>query len=169
MPKHFLFFRSSRRLFVVLLVAVPVLFAGFLVSARTWRARDVLTNPGAKASSTVASGIQPHQEAQDQAPIESLEGELITVGPNGFEPTQINRPSGPFVLLIQNRSGTDLGPLMLEAEESGLPTPISKIAEARIDRQRLDYGERLELPPGRYRLRQSENSHWSFGIAITAR
>jgi hypothetical protein len=170
-PKQLHFFRSSRRPPVLLLVIILVLFAAFVVSARTWLADDVLTMPVEPSSiSGETKGTQPHEKAQEQTrtetPAEQLEVELITVGPNGFEPAQINRPPGPFILLIQNRSGTDLGPLRLEAEESGRPAPVSRIAEAQIDKERHDYGERLDLAPGRYRLRQSERSAWSFRIAI---
>lgn len=175
MQKQFSFLRVSRRVLVVLLVTILVLFAALIVSARTWLKNDGSPNPFAPSrTSTAVKGIPPEAgEAQSQSPTaaqtEPLEVELITVGPNGFEPALIKRPAGPFILVIQNRSGTDLGPLLLETEESGRPTPANRIASARIDRERLDYSEMLELPSGNYRLRQSENTAWSFRISLTPR
>ena len=104
---------------------------------------------------------------QIQTPSERIEAELITVRPTGFDPSEIRRRPGPFFLVIENRSGTDLGPLLLEPDEVGLPAPVSQIAQARIDRERLNYGERLELLPGRYRLGQQGGTGWSFIIRIT--
>jgi hypothetical protein len=175
MKTQFSFSRLSRPVFVVSLVTVLVLFAAYIVSARTWLKNDGSRKPLAQPrTSTGSKIIQPEAgQAQSQSPTaaqpEQLEVELITVGPNGFEPALIKRPAGPFLLVIQNRSGTDLGPLLLEADESGRPTPGNRIASARIDRERLDYSELLELPSGNYRLRQSENSAWSFRISLTPR
>src|SRR5688572_29623754 len=40
----------------------------------------------------------------------SVETELITLRPNGFEPAEVTRPAGEFILMVENRSGrpTDL-------------------------------------------------------------
>ena len=170
MQRQLHFPRSSRCLIVLSPVAILVLVGAFVVSARTWLVNAVLTT-SLEPPPSVNNVIQPPGQAQNQSqtPTEQLEAELITVRPNGFEPAQINRPPGPFVLLIQNRSGTDLGPLRLESEEFDRAAPVSRIAGARIDKERQDYVERLELPPGRYRLRQSGKSGWSFGIAVTPR
>lgn len=112
----------------------------------------------------------PQSPAQPLSQVnERIEAELVTVRPTGFDPGEIIRGPGPFFLVIENRSGTDLGPLRLEAEAAGLPLPASRIAEARIDKEKHNYGERLQLPPGRYRLRQQGGTAWSFMITITPR
>src|SRR6266496_3191544 len=33
-----------------------------------------------------------------------VEGEVIAIRPSGFEPKQINRPAGPFALVVSNES-----------------------------------------------------------------
>lgn len=115
------------------------------------------------------SNPQPLGGTPSLVPSERLEAELITVRPTGFDPAEIRRPLGAFILMIENRSGTDLGPLRLEAVETGQPTPASRISQTRISKEMLNYGERLELPPGYYRLRQIENPGWSFTISISSR
>src|SRR5438067_1967408 len=51
------------------------------------------------ASSSASSPIQGNPQKQ------RIEAELISIRPSGFEPTQITRPKGPFLLAIENRSG----------------------------------------------------------------
>jgi len=42
---------------------------------------------------------------QRTRPIADFEAELITITPHGFEPREIMRPQGRFLLMIDNRSG----------------------------------------------------------------
>jgi hypothetical protein len=37
--------------------------------------------------------------------IANIEAELVTVTPHGFEPQEITRPPGPFLLMLDNHSG----------------------------------------------------------------
>lgn len=124
----------------------------------------------AKAKLAVAETTAKAQArglSQVQTSSEHIEAELVTVRPTGFDPVEIRRGPGPFFLAIENRSGTDLGPLSLVADAAGLPAPASRIAEARINKEKHNYGERLVLPPGRYRLGQQGGAGWSFVITIT--
>jgi hypothetical protein len=45
--------------------------------------------------------------AQGQSPQAPFQAELITTTPAGFEPTEITRPHGRFLLAIDNRSGLE--------------------------------------------------------------
>ena len=110
------------RLFLALLL---VLVSGALILAH-WNRGDVPT----------AGGVM----AQGQSPQTPLQAELITVTPAGFEPAEITRPQGRFLLAIDNRSGLDeidfhLAPARLRdgraLRERGL---LLKAIDARLNR-----------------------------------
>src|SRR6266508_4488481 len=61
-------------------------------------ARKLGRNPNSKLIIPVAV-----QEPQ----IGRIESELITITPRGFEPKEITRPTGEFLLVINNRSGLE--------------------------------------------------------------
>ena len=65
--------------------------------------------------------------AQGQRPQAPFQAELITTTPAGFEPTEITRPHGRFLLAIDNRSGLDELDLYLERETGGrVNVPLSR-------------------------------------------
>ena len=47
------------------------------------------------------------------------ESEVVTITPEGFEPQEIVRPPGPFLLFVTNSSGFDSLNLNLETETHG--------------------------------------------------
>jgi hypothetical protein len=145
----------SRRKAQYVVCALLCLTIAIVVGARR-RLRNEVTRLVPQSSAQPASQVNEH-----------IEAELVTVTPTGFDPGEIRRGPGPFLLAIENRSGTDLGPLSLVADIAGLPVPVSRIAEARINKENHNYSERLVLLPGRYRLRQQGGAGWSFLITIT--
>ena len=108
---------------VLLLLILLVVFAVF-ISAR-WK----------------TDSSQPVPHAEDRA---QPEAELVTITPTGFEPGQINRLQGPFILAVDNRSGLDEVELYLE-RETGSRTDVQ------LSRKRkLAWREIIDLPAGRY-------------------
>jgi hypothetical protein len=94
--------------------------------------------------------------------IERLDVEVITVRPNGFERVQITRPKGLFGIAVENRSG--LGEVVLQLNrEAG-----SRLHEVRLSREKLNWKEGLDLPPGHYVLTEANNPNWLCRITITA-
>jgi len=53
----------------------------------------------ATVSGPTSLSLQQNSEKQ------TVQAELVTILPTGFEPGQITRPRGRFLLLVQNRSG----------------------------------------------------------------
>jgi hypothetical protein len=92
-----------------------------------------------------------------------LESEIVTVTPAGFEPAEITRPRGRFLLGVDNRSGLEDIQLRLERVD-GSRVPV---VEAR--KRRLSWREEVELPPGRYVIRESNHREWNCLITITSR
>lgn len=94
---------------------------------------------------------------------ERVEAELITIRPTGFEPAQITRAGGRFVLAVDNRSGFEEVDLQLNRETG------SREREALVHRKQLDWREFVDLPPGRYVLKEVNHPDWACLITITRR
>jgi hypothetical protein len=102
--------------------------------------------------------------APAQAPASRLEVELLTVTSDGFTPKVINRPPGPFILLLDNQSGEELDALQLDPEgASHLPAHLLREAVHRgISRST----RQLDLPPGSYIFQQAGRANWSCSIVV---
>jgi hypothetical protein len=93
---------------------------------------------------------------------ENVEVELITILPNGFEPGEIVRQAGSFVLMFDNQSG--LQPLDFRLERSGMP----RVAELRL-RRKTDSTAILNLPHGEYRVTEANHPEWNLKLTLTKR
>lgn len=88
-----------------------------------------------------------------------LEAERITVREWGFEPNEINRGPGPFLLGIQNQSG-------LEEIEISLVDSGNSRRKLPVTRNALMWKERVNLPPGTYLIKESGHPEWECRITI---
>jgi hypothetical protein len=94
-----------------------------------------------------------------QAPIQA---ELITITPAGFEPAELTRPKGRFLLALDNQSGLDEVEFYFERETGGrVNVPLSR-------RGKLAWREIIDLTPGTYILRATNDESWRCRIRITA-
>ena len=107
-----------------------------------------------KRISTEAATVVQGQQTPVQA-------ELITITPTGFEPAELTRPKGRFLFAIDNRSGLDEIEFYLERETGGrVNVPISR-------RGKLAWREIVDLPPGTYILRATNDQSWRCRLTIT--
>jgi hypothetical protein len=90
-----------------------------------------------------------------------VEAELITILPTGFEPAQITRPSGRFLLAVENRSGVRQIDFQLSAESG------SRILEVSRTWERADWSDVVNPPPGRYVITERNHPAWQCVITIT--
>lgn len=103
---------------------------------------------------------------QSQSPgnsVAELEAELVTATPTGFEPAEITRPQGRFLLAVDNRSGLNDLDLYLERETEG------RVNVALGRRGKLKWREVLDLPPGHYFLRATNDATWRCSLTLTSR
>ena len=91
------------------------------------------------------------------------EVEQITLQLNGFNPGQITRPEGRFILSVHNRSGLDNIKLQF-GQENG-----SRVPALESRKRRLSWADEVDLPPGRYVLSEVSHPRWRCLITITAR
>lgn len=97
----------------------------------------------------------------DQNPEAPVQAELITITPTGFEPTELTRPRGKFLLALDNRSGLDEVDFYFEREAGGrVNVPLSR-------RGKLAWREIVDLPPGTYILRATNDQSWRCRLTIT--
>ena len=106
-----------------------------------------------------AAASKPTQDSNNRR----LEAELITLHPTGFEPSEINRPAGPFILSFQNRSG--LEQLRLRIDKSSGPS----VREVQSHREKSDWSDMIELPVGSYTVTEVNNPEWVLRLNITPR
>lgn len=92
-----------------------------------------------------------------------VETEVLTIRPTGFEPSELTRPQGRFLLAVNNRSGLAEVNLRLDRVAG------NRLREVRVPRNKLDWREFVELPPGRYLLTEAGQPNWVCSITITAR
>ena len=92
----------------------------------------------------------------------AVQAELITITPTGFEPAELTRPKGKFLLAIDNHSGLNEVDFYFERETGGrVNVPLSR-------RGKLAWREVVDLTPGTYILRATNDESWRCRLTITA-
>jgi hypothetical protein len=86
--------------------------------------------------------------------------ELITLRPSGFEPAEVTRPKGAFVLFIDDRSGREESSLVLQRLNGGQLRAIG------LQRKRSEWNDVVDLTPGTYVLQDANNSELRCQITI---
>ena len=127
------------------LIVVLLLISATLIWAR-WK------TPELRASNS----IQGQSASQ-------LETEIVTITPAGFEPADITRSQGRFMLAIDNRSGLEEVDLYLERETEG------RVNLAFSRKGKLAWRDTFDFPPGVYILRAANDESWRCRISITPR
>lgn len=134
---------------IMLLVAV---FFGFILAIVGFQSRFTPNSIELGVTSKTPS------VAQDR-----IEAELITIRPNGFNPLEITRPKGRFILAFTNHSGVHDLDLKLDREAG------NRIHEVRMPRGRLAGKKTVDLPPGSYILTEANHPDWVCRITVTAK
>jgi len=144
---------------MTLLVALVVAIAGIALARRS-----IFPSKVGSSASVSAGKSQALTAVTAQRPraIANIEAELVTVTPHGFEPQQITRPSGPFLLMLDNRSGLRQANLRLSLEAG------AQLREVPVPREQPDWSEVIALPPGRYVLTEADHPRWLCRLTITA-
>ena len=88
------------------------------------------------------------------------EVELITLRPAGFEPAEITRPKGAFVLFVDDRSGRDNSSLVLQRVNG------ERLRTVSLQRKKSEWNDVIDLTPGTYILQDANNSELRCQIKI---
>jgi hypothetical protein len=138
-----------------------VVLVGLLLAVGTGVAMRALTLRGPTPKSPSAEEVdRPSLALPSTAQSDRVESELITILPTGFQPAEITRPPGRFLLAVENRSGISAIDFRLDAE------PGNRIFQVNRTWERADWNELLHLPPGRYTLTEASHPEWRCVITI---
>ncbi len=139
-----------------LIVFAVALLTASVVSGREWfRSSEDVSSP-APLSQTVSLNVSQ----VDKRPA-GVEAEVITILSSGFQPAEITRPRGQFLILVDNQSGLD--DLTLRLQRVG----GQKLNEVRQTRKERIVRQVENLPPGEYQLTEAEHPDWVCRITIT--
>jgi hypothetical protein len=99
-----------------------------------------------------ADKVLAHQEEPEEV--------TLTLRSDGFDPAEVMRPAGRFMLSVDNRSGVDAVTLILRRGNG------SKVVEIKVLNGHGDWGESIELQPGRYTLIEADHPSWKCDFLI---
>lgn len=88
------------------------------------------------------------------------EVELVTLRAAGFEPAEITRSKGPFVLFVDDRSGKDSSSLELKRVNG------QRVRALTLNRRKSEWNDVVELSPGTYVLQDTSNAELRCQITI---
>lgn len=91
---------------------------------------------------------------------EPAEVELVTLQPAGFEPAEITRSKGPFVLFVDDRSGKDDSSLELKRMNG------QRIRAVSLNRRKSEWNDVVDLAPGTYVLQDASSAELHCQITI---
>lgn len=130
---------------------------GLTASARPWLA------PASKIQSSTPAAIVSAElpvSPQESSGGKRLEAEIITITSTGFEPTEITRPAGRFLLAIQDRTGFEELTLQVNREGSNAQFLVP------TRKKRRAWRDAINPPSGRYLLTEANHPEWRCLITI---
>lgn len=113
-----------------------------------------------KTASAPGDTVPPSEGQPSKDPVEV---EVITVRPSGFEPREITRRHGDFMLAITNHTGANELALRLDRVQG------NHIHEVQMPKGRLRWNKVFNLPPGEYVLSEQNHPDWICRIKLTAK
>jgi len=141
----------------VVAVSLAAVTLAALVSAASTYSSGV--RPGVAPTTLYAStGISDNNKKSTRV----VETELVTLRNTGFEPSEITRPAGECVLMVENATGKSFN--LRFNRETG-----ERVHEMRVSREEPDWNELEDLRPGRYLLTEANHPDWACRITVTAR
>ena len=139
----------------VALICASLLAAALAIANSAARSSHALTKTPATTTDPVTPPVAHSQNR--------LEAARVTLRPTGFEPEQITRPAGRFLLAVNDRSGKEDVTLLLVQGTGDRLNEVRMRERAR----KHEWRQVVNLPPGRYELREASNPEHVCQITIT--
>lgn len=155
----------KRKRFLVLFALVIGVASSSIAFVSARRAASLEKQPkveGTTSKESISLASAPIAPQAKHA-IAQIEAEIVTVTPHGFEPLEITRPQGSFLLMIDNRSG-----LAISHPQLGRAAG-ERLRDITVPREDPNWSEVVDLPPGRYLLGEAGHPGWTCQITITPR
>lgn len=144
----------------IAIVLCVVSAMSFWTSATVRSAEPPPVNSPQVAGHAFVPTAQRHPKEASPAP-DSVTMETVMLTPNGFEPKEINRSEGKFVLGIDNRIKPDEFSFEL-IQENGHSVRKLKMPKGQIRLRKM-----LNLPAGRYLLKEVDHPEWTCSIVLS--
>jgi hypothetical protein len=113
-----------------------------------------------RSSSKMIVKPSPTDQTATIANPTSKRGELVSIRANGFEPKEITRRPGPFLLVLDNHKHLTMTILLSKAEVDLTLRRVLMPREQRV------WSEIIDLPTGTYTLREAAHPGWLCNINI---
>lgn len=169
--------QKQKRIFWLVLLAISAfaVFALLSVRARSIAAAvdrtssvdrqmtNHLSRIVASADAGDSRGESKATNAPEQLNEEPVEVEMTTLRPKGFEPREITRRQGRFLLAINNHTGMSDVLLQLDSLRG------KRIHEVRMRKGRINLSQLIDLPPGDYVVSEASHPDWVCRIKLTPR
>lgn len=148
---------SSRAAYrtALLSLTVAVVLVIVFVAGIAYMRSDVSAASASRSDVTTPSILSENQDR--------VETELITLQQTGFEPNEIRRPRGAFILGVDNRSGVEAIELRLVRTDG---QPLNALLNAR---RKTSWRDVVDLAPGQYVLSEANHSDWTCTVTILPR
>jgi hypothetical protein len=143
----------------VLLVICFFAATGAIASAKAW---SEFYSPVAESASPSPATPAIKNASLSAVPSNGLQRELITIRPSGFEPSEITRPAGRFLLAVNDRSEQDEVVLLLTRENG---EQLHRV-RMRDTPRKHEWRQVVNLPPGRYVLAEAAHPEWTCRITL---
>jgi hypothetical protein len=162
---HFLAAEHKARVGLAVIIASLLGYIALAFSARAYGGHTAapVTEPEATAAFDAVLPALPITNAEPVQTQQFIEGFVVTLHPQGFQPDAITRKQGRLAVIVINKSGLRDISVNLDREAGGrlVATPVSR--EKRL------WGDAIELPPGRYLLTEASHPKWVCKITISAK
>jgi hypothetical protein len=155
----------SRSILLVAAIGIPTSCAAISFAVRASNPNGGKP-PSIEGTTPVIESATPLTKpaSAGQTTKKSLEVEIVTLRAWGFEPSNITRAKGRFLLAVNNQSQLTEHLTFSMAHELG-----SKVKEDRLDWRAIHrWNNIIELNPGRYRLTVLEQPEWVCNFTVTA-
>ena len=154
--------KTQRSRFVWIGWGAVIAIAGLALAVTAFTSRASRL-PDNRVGNNVPPASAPTTAAIPSAQTDEIVVERLTIFPYGFEPDEIKRPVGAFLLAIDNRAGTEDFSFQMVSDLNQL------VHTATIRRGYATTSKLLSLAPGSYVLRELNHPKWTCTITITDR
>jgi hypothetical protein len=131
---------------------LPALIGGIVLSVLLITASG---HSGSRHRAVSRTAFTP-QGKKDQR----LEIEDVTITPEGFEPQELERTAGPFILSVTNQSGVDALNIRIETEQH------ERFREKTLPLLTPYWRERIDPPRGKYIITEENHPEWTLTVII---
>jgi hypothetical protein len=138
------------------LLLIAALFLALTVMAVA--ARKGLS-PLSNESTTRPTASRPFIRARPASA--GIEAETVTVTSGGMEPSEITRPTGRFILALENRS--DFPQLTFRLNDDTGQT----VLEIAMPDGQSNWNGEIDLPDGHYTLTAADHAGWACQLTLT--